>query len=519
MSTRAEPSSARRTTRSSSRALSEDAASVGGESIATTRRGRTRRGGTPAKENAIKVPKVTNKPSKAYGAEGKTAYAQQMSATQVLDEAVDPIASAVHGAEEPALSTDTGAGRLPILSEEGEENLHGPGPRDPPRPPVEDASIIEPTSRFASLGSFFEGVTLWAPRVFRFGRQDPEVHIDVDAADFWEQWAVEENRRREEAEARAKTVRVILDTIKYLVFLLLLLTAVDLYIGPLLGPKYDFLRSRPQPSPGHAAVSQGTNVNRRLEKVEKLVQSLVSPSYFPKAATKHQINWFAAGNGAIVDPYLSSPVDYHCKSIKEHTWYSSLFSITGKCEDVSYPQGQALRPWTEPDERWCAPPSRGKLQLTVQIARPVAPTALIIEHMPKDASIHIGDAPKEIELWVDVPDEEVHSAVSAAIGRENPDLFAESSPQQERELDQQQALPFTFLPVGRWMYNIYEQEHVQTFQIPFPLQGLSVHATRFAVRVNSNWGDYGPTCIYRIRLHGHDQSGLAEEIDRDPRMA
>ncbi|KAL9125598.1 MAG: hypothetical protein Q9217_005224 [Psora testacea] len=521
MSTRGEPSSTRRVTRASSRALSDDAASAGGESVATTRRGRTRRGATPAKESTGKVPKVTNKPSHAYGAEGKKAYAQQMSATYALNEATNPITSAVHGADAPQLPGASDADRLPILAEEGEDSTHVINPRNPPLPSVEDVTVVEPTSRFGAFGNFFEGMTLWAPRVFRFGQQNTEVNIDVDAEDFWQQWAEEENRRREEAETRAKTTRMCLGTLKYLVILALCAILADLYVGPLFGPKYDFVRNRIQlqKRTGHTAVQQGNNVTRRLDKFEQIIQNLAPNSRFPEVTIKHHINWFAASNGAVVDPYLSSPVDYNCKGIKKHTWYSRLLSIGGQCEPASYPQGQALLPWTEPGERWCAPPSRGKLQLTVQIARPVAPTKLVLEHLPKDASLRIGDAPKELELWVEVPDEDVHATVSDAIGRMEPHLFADSSPQQDRELDQKQALPSTFVPVGRWIYNIYAHDHVQTFQITMPLQELGVRATRFAVRVNSNWGDYGHTCIYRARLHGHDQSGLVEKLEEGPRMA
>ena len=258
----------------------------------------------------------------------------------------------------------------------------------------------------------------------------------------------------------------------------------------------------------------------RLDKLESFVHSLVSPTSTsppPPPKPTHEVNWFAAANGAIADPYLSSPVDLKCWGIREHTWYTKLMSIGGKCESASYPPGQALRPWSEPDQRWCAPPGRGKLQLTILTPRPIAPTDLVLEHMPKDASLRIGDAPKEIELWVDIPNPEVNARIREGVGYMFPNILFNSSPQDDRELDEAQALPDSFVPVGRWMYNIYKDDHVQRFNIPLPLRDFGVKATRFALRVNSNWGDLHSTCIHRARLHGQDVSGIVEHLEEEPK--
>ena len=315
-------------------------------------------------------------------------------------------------------------------------------------------------------------------------------------------------------------------------FTVLLFLVFDAWIGPLLGPRFDIggFRSLMVPHNNDSILVAETHIRRRfnmlqsrsqarLDSLEHLIYQLTSPSQTsPLPKPVHQVNWFAAANGAVVDPYLSSPVDLICRGIREHTWYTKLLSITGKCEPASYPPGQALRPWSEPDERWCAPPGRGKLQLAVLISRPVAPTDLIIEHMPKDASLFIGDAPKELELWVDIPDDEVNARVREAVAHMFPDFLFPSSPQKDRELDEKQTLPTTFIPVGRWIYNIYEDHPVQKFHIPIPLKDFGVRATRFAVRVNSNWGDYGATCMYRAILHGQDVSGIVEDLEIDPRM-
>lgn len=325
-------------------------------------------------------------------------------------------------------------------------------------------------------------------------------------------------------------------TINYLISMIMLAIMffmADVYTGCFTGPQSGLLAIRDRITPSvngivsvadvklynhiNTLTHDGFKASTRLSKLETFMRDYFdgTPRLAPKPSYK--VNWFAAANGAIVDPYLSSPVDLICKGITEHTWYTWLLSVGGKCEAASYPPGQALRPWSEPDERWCAPPGRGKLQLAVLVSRPLAPTDLIIEHYPKDASLFIGDAPKEIELWVDVPDKEVNAKVQKAVGRMFPNYFFTSSPQYNRELDEKQALPATFIPVGRWTYNIWEDEHIQSFHIPIPLKELGVKSNRFAVRVNSNWGDYGATCIYRARLHAHDVSGIKEDLEEDTR--
>ena len=336
----------------------------------------------------------------------------------------------------------------------------------------------------------------------------------------------EDLRQMVDNEFAQRTVpRSIIYVLCFLVFTLVFLM-VEICAGPLFGPNFDMVANHSRSSPsGNGTISlldaqyhrSLQKSQTRLDKLESFVRDLVSStSASPPPKPIHQINWFAAANGAVVNPYLSSPVALVCWGIREHTWFTRLMAINGKCIPASRAPGQALRPWSEPDERWCAPPGRGKLQLTVLTARPIAPTDLILEHMPKDASLRIGDAPREIELWVDVPNPEVNARVRDGVGRMYPNYVFSSSPQRDRELDEDQALPDTFVPVGRWIYNIYKDDHIQSFRVPLPLREFGVNATRFAVRANSNWGDHHSTCIYRTRLHGHDLSGIVEHLEEEP---
>ena len=529
MSTVGEPSTSRRmTTRSAARASSEPAAA---QPAVTPRRGPRRRAATPGVDAPVTGSRVTNTRSKAYGARGKLEPAQQMSAKQALDESTDPLASAVQASEGQQLSTASDSDQAPALQGQAGAGPSRPRAHHTDLPPLQPVPQGEPifqseavpspgVSRFGWLRSFFGNLSAWTPAIILcFWR--PDRGHDREPPNSVQAYMERFRREREEAEERRRNAQAVYEFMWLLTILAFLFAMTDIYKGPVFGPKYDFVHHRLRffRGPGDMETQRSTSVNGRLDKLERLFQSLTHKSRFPEASSHLQVNWFSASNGAVVDPYLSSPVDRNCKGVKEHTWYTRIFSINAKCEDASYPHGQALLPWSEPDERWCAPPSRGKLQLTVDIAHPIAPTELVLEHLPKDASLRIGDAPKELELWVDIPDADVYNTVNAAIAHIKPDLLVDSSPQKDRELDEKQALPFTFVPVGRWIYNIYEKDHIQTFEIPFPLQKLGVKATRFAVRVNSNWGDYGPTCIYRARLHGHDQTGQVEKLDDDPRKA
>lgn len=228
-----------------------------------------------------------------------------------------------------------------------------------------------------------------------------------------------------------------------------------------------------------------------------------------------RINWFEAGQGPQIDRRLTSPT----YSRSAETWSKAFWTVL-KLEPVANipvggPDYTALQPWEDGGiERWCAPPSRGKLQFVVDVARPIAPDKLVVEHVSRLRSIMMGSAPREIELFVHIEDTMVRDQVMLHNVKFHPELLIQpSSPQEEREIHDTRELPDSFVSVGRWTFDIWANSEVQSFSISPHLKQLGVKATKLAIRVNSNWGNLGCTCVNRFRLYGQDMSGRQEYLE------
>lgn len=71
-------------------------------------------------------------------------------------------------------------------------------------------------------------------------------------------------------------------------------------------------------------------------------------------------------------------------------------------------------------------------------------------------------------------------------------------------------------PVGSLRYDVYADEHVQTYKIPKAIRDIlstMVPPNKVAVRVVSNWGDGNITCLARVKLYGLPPEGTEEKLD------
>ncbi len=340
------------------------------------------------------------------------------------------------------------------------------------------------------------------------------------------------------------------------IMVLFSLLFADIYRGPLFGSKYDLLRWRSDVLQVSKNASNFITADigmlaRRFDTLEHQFQNLPS---MPRTTDTHQpkvqkINWFSPGLGAITAPSMSSPTKLMVRAYKQsakaptvpakiHTsWLSSFLSslrsqrgyeasspliandgtkTIGQQSEKSYKYEitearslqQALLPWHDVGDCWCAPSTRGKLQLAVMLPRKIYPTELVVEHVPKGELHDIGNAPKEVELWIQILDENTRREIGQEVLRKNPDAFKEIS-QRGKGPDTVKALDETFLPIGRWTYDIKAANHVQSFAVPVDLSWWVDGTTIRAVfRANSNWGSTDSTCIYRVKLHGKDPKGV-----------
>ena len=258
-------------------------------------------------------------------------------------------------------------------------------------------------------------------------------------------------------------------------------------------------------------------------RVEELVTEKLRHLSYTDAPKIHKINWFSPGLGALTAPQWSSPT-----RIMNRTYEQGSTSRLGALLPFTFPSWvpylgkathklsyeikehreieEALLPWHDIGDCWCAPATRGKLQLAVILPHAIAPTELVIEHMPTGELRDIGSVPKEVELWVNVESQEVRHELMLLILQTIPDVFKPMS-QRGKGKNTVQDLGKKFIPLGRWTYDVNSRQNIQTFPIDFDLSAWNVATSRAVVRVNSNWGSKDETCLYRVKLHGKDAAG------------
>ena len=257
----------------------------------------------------------------------------------------------------------------------------------------------------------------------------------------------------------------------------------------------------------HRLDSFATGLNsytQRLESLESWTRSLSRSQ--PTAALQpkvHKVNYFSTGLGAVIDPWLTSPTKPG-KLVHsfEAGFVARFFGWNTFVLREPYAPVEALGPWQDIGDCWCAPPAKGKAQLGVILPRHIVPTELVIEHIPRDATLDIGSAPKDVELWVQIHDAQDRDAVeNAAFGTFQPD--GESPLEARLNHDYfVKALDHTWVRIGKWRYDIFTGENVQTFPVAIHLEDFGVRVNKVAVRVKTNWGDRDYVCLYRLRLHG-----------------
>lgn len=269
------------------------------------------------------------------------------------------------------------------------------------------------------------------------------------------------------------------------------------------------------------------NFHRRLHNLEPKITSL-------KMRIAPQINWLSPAFGVEIIPSLCSPgmpkqatpaiENEWCwwTGIGIWQWYQHMNSEAALDEpgfsDLFGPYA-ALRPKLDHEPVYCTPPHYEKLYLGAKLPRLITPTSLIIEHWQKDTIIEIGSAPKQFELWIKIPDEikdgsgpKVQHLIMERYGQE---IIHNEAGQQGRKMPEPVSLAFSYpwIPVGRWIYDIYGSSPIQKFFLPVNLSDYDIYTQEVAIRVNSNWGNVESTCLVQVKLHGHVKDGIRDGIE------
>ena len=291
--------------------------------------------------------------------------------------------------------------------------------------------------------------------------------------------------------------RLTMNILRFIVVFLILYT---FYQAALRFPQFNSLRNmsktaelaaRPMPTLYDQQIS---NLMDRLKKVEDSLNVLPTQYVQPEPA---RINFFSPGVGAMVDPHLTSPSNKH--TYKARAWHHwGMGKYNGKTPGPA----DALAPWADVGDCWCAAPSGGKAQLTVLLPHRVIPTHLVVEHVQKGLTLGIGAAPKDLELWVQILDDDQRDSVQAGA---NAFLQhgSEDSTDRTDNFQAEKSLDRTWVRIANFRYDIDAPQHIQTFKIDVQLDNWGLAANKVAIRVKDNWGPSDFTCLYRLKLHGH----------------
>ncbi len=505
-----------RVLRSGSRARSDGGpapSATAPHSIAAARstRGRgSRRAGSPAvtaNPPDDDAPELNPASNRAYGTAGKPALVEHQSAVLGMDQAVEGINKAVFGAEASNNPIHGSATGLAAVDEEDEYSAADPRGAFDPFP----AGNAQP-----AIGQ--DAISNWA---IRLPQPSPGNRL------IFSQGLRDGRGGLAPAEEKGKWARyatnAVFDTVKIPILTLIVLWLCAFLVTGI--TPSSFVRNF-----GIGLAPNGTThditkldysiIRHRLDRVEQQLQDI--PRQFVKSAnpapTQHQVNWFTPGFGASIDIELSSPTAAICDPTWKPWPFSNFFKRSCPELPLSPPQKMALQPWDDPmQDRWCAPRSGGKLQLAIEIERDILPTELVVEYMAKAASPtgYMNSAPREVELWVRIEDDEVRAKVSATIDGLYPELWQDAN-LQGRLLHVARDLGSEYVPIGRWEYNIWQNQNVQGFKIPSSLLAYDFGTNKFAIRVNSNWGNVEFTCINQLRMYGTDKSGIMDELEDDP---
>jgi hypothetical protein len=219
-------------------------------------------------------------------------------------------------------------------------------------------------------------------------------------------------------------------------------------------------------------------IDARITGLETVVDS---ESSLPYTAAPKPVNFFSTTLGARIDPFLTSPTIDTTRGLKRFFYRSAFYNPKNP------PPVQALMPWSEAGECWCAAPSTppGLAQLAVQAPHLIRANAITIEHIPEMSTLDIRSAPKEVEVWAEAEDGHDFSFL--------PDAGCDS----QNILDPATFSSKTWVCLGRVKYDISAKSHTQMSS----LINKDVPASRFVVRVVANHGQKH-SCLYRVLMHG-----------------
>jgi len=252
----------------------------------------------------------------------------------------------------------------------------------------------------------------------------------------------------------------------------------------------------------------------RVEKMEGVFHRVPAPHVEPEPI---RVNYLSRGLGAMIDPHLTSPSNKHNYQARAwHRW--GLGTYVGQVPGPA----DVLLPWDDVGDCWCAAPSDGKSQVAVLLPHRIVPTHVVVEHIPKGATLGIGAAPKDLELWVQILDDQQRDLVQAGANdvlrwsrKGSKDSTDVTPTQRIDDFQAKKSLDRTWVRLASFRYDIEAPQHIQTFKIDVELDYWGLAANKVAIRVKDNWGPSDFTCLYRLKLYGKLDEPPTDEFARE----
>ncbi|KAF7169136.1 hypothetical protein CNMCM6106_004127 [Aspergillus hiratsukae] len=287
--------------------------------------------------------------------------------------------------------------------------------------------------------------------------------------------------------------------------------------------------------------AQVSSISKELRVVKSEVKNVAGPTaIIEPVKVPKKPNFLSIGTGVLVDPRMTSPT-YGEKKSRLPKWLQGRLSDWSTDPRLTRnPPLTALVAWDSVGDCWCSAPRNGVSQLALHLSRPIVPEEVVVEHIPKHATLNPGAAPKEMELWVqytinkstssDPPTEAGSAAwyksyLDRLLSFESKVLETEyRSPMLSERFSLHDyimgylrpayrnepedaywnatTLGPTFYRVGKWKYDINGPHHIQEFSLDAIIDQPDIRVDRVVFRAKSNWGA-NFTCLYRLKLFGH----------------
>jgi len=129
-------------------------------------------------------------------------------------------------------------------------------------------------------------------------------------------------------------------------------------------------------------------------------------------------------------------------------------------------------------------------QIGIILAELLLVTHITIDHIPKDFTSNIDQAPRNVTVWGVVDGEENYLKASLLV---NPVESSRRAPTYAGGL--------SFVELAHIQYDIHASDYIQTFPISHDIRNTGIYFGIVVVEIVDNWGG-DSTCLYRVRVHG-----------------